>query len=112
MANRKRPPSPRQVELARTDIRLIRAQQTADTPYMNWRNDAKCRNEDPEIFFPSDAAPVAKPLRVCAGCGVRPWCLADALDSRDLIGIRGGTTEDERRPMLVAWARLAKQVAS
>lgn len=101
MATRKRPPTARQVELARTDIRLIRAQQT--TPRFNWRDDAKCRTEDPELFYPTDAAPVAKPLRVCAACPVRTWCLADALDSKDQFGIRGGTTEDERRPMFIAW---------
>lgn len=104
MVTRKRPPSARQVELARTDIRLLRARQTADTPYMNWRNDAKCRDEDPDLFFPFDADPVAKPLRICAECPVRSWCLADALESKDQFGIRGGTTEDERRPMFIAWS--------
>jgi WhiB family redox-sensing transcriptional regulator len=49
---------------------------------------------------------VAEAKAVCAGCPVRPECLAFALQ-RDLHGIWGATTEDERRLMRRADRRVA-----
>jgi WhiB family redox-sensing transcriptional regulator len=43
---------------------------------------------------------------VCAGCPVRSACLVFALE-RDLEGVWGGTTEDERRALRAADRRVA-----
>ena len=71
-----------------------------------WRQHAAClptkhRPVDPEIFFPEpdemDRIRAAK--AVCAQCPVRRVCLDAALENRDRLGIRGGLTEQERRPL-------------
>jgi WhiB family transcriptional regulator, redox-sensing transcriptional regulator len=71
---------------------------------MDWRAEAACMNEDPELFFPIgttgpavDQAHEAK--RVCARCVVREPCLEFALDTRQDAGVWGGLTEDERRSL-------------
>jgi len=35
---------------------------------------------------------------ICADCPVRQQCLAFALDTRQVHGVWGGMSEDERRP--------------
>lgn len=65
---------------------------------MSWRNDAKCRGLDPDMFYPR---PNEKPLelaakRVCAQCDVREECLAYATVFES-DGIWGGMTDAERR---------------
>jgi WhiB family transcriptional regulator, redox-sensing transcriptional regulator len=66
-----------------------------------WRSVAACRSADPDLFFPiSDSGPAleqaAKAKAICAGCRVRPECLAFALRTGQVHGIWGGTTEHER----------------
>jgi len=68
----------------------------------DWRSAAACRDTDPDLFFPVsgsgrslDQAEQAK--AVCAGCPVRPSCLAFALRTGQPHGIWGGLTEEERR---------------
>jgi WhiB family redox-sensing transcriptional regulator len=71
---------------------------------VDWRRDAACRDEDPELFFPIgttgpaiDQANAAK--RVCARCDVREECLEFALASNQDAGVWGGLTEEERRSL-------------
>jgi WhiB family redox-sensing transcriptional regulator len=76
-----------------------------------WMLAAGCRDSDPELFFPvSEVGPgarqVAEARAVCAGCPVQVECLAFALE-RDLVGVWGATTEDERRLMRRADRRVA-----
>jgi len=66
----------------------------------DWRDDAACRNADPELFFPdgdsrSRRAQVKMAKLICRGCPVSATCLSWALDSGQ-AGIWGGLTEDER----------------
>jgi WhiB family redox-sensing transcriptional regulator len=70
----------------------------------DWRDEAACRNADPELFFPiGNAGPPLLQLdrakQVCAGCTVRTPCLEWALASGQEAGVWGGTTEDERRTL-------------
>ncbi|MBV2353038.1 WhiB family transcriptional regulator [Streptomyces sp. J2-1] len=70
----------------------------------NWRDDAACRHEDPDLFFPvGTTGPAHVQARqakgVCAGCPVREQCLDWALDTGQSIGVWGGTTENERRAL-------------
>jgi WhiB family redox-sensing transcriptional regulator len=62
----------------------------------DWRSRAACRGADPDLFFPLGSNREA--IAICAGCPVREDCLDEALEKGDL-GIRGGTTETERRLM-------------
>jgi WhiB family redox-sensing transcriptional regulator len=69
---------------------------------VSWQQEAACRTEDPELFFPVGQSGPAKfqerqAKEVCARCPVQQSCLRDALDAGDLSGVWGGATEDERR---------------
>ncbi|MER7918238.1 MULTISPECIES: WhiB family transcriptional regulator [unclassified Streptomyces] len=68
----------------------------------NWREQAACRHEDPDLFFPIGSTGPAQvqaeqAKMVCEGCPVRQQCLDWALDTGQGIGVWGGTTEVERR---------------
>ncbi|MTD58412.1 WhiB family transcriptional regulator [Amycolatopsis pithecellobii] len=70
----------------------------------DWQEEAACRDEDPELFFPvSERGPgarqVAQAKAVCARCPVRAECLQYALDAGLDHGIFGGTTDAERRKL-------------
>jgi hypothetical protein len=69
-----------------------------------WRQRAKCRDADPDMFFPepSDAATALAAVAVCRSCLVTEKCLADALHTGERDGIRGGLTPRQRRPLLTA----------
>lgn len=69
---------------------------------MDWREEAACKDLDPELFFPSTGAGevaelVALAKSVCANCTVRDECLRFAVRSKQEFGIWGGMTEEERR---------------
>ena len=68
----------------------------------SWRQLARCRGVDPEVFYPvsddEDAADEAK--SICALCPVRETCLEYALTAREKEGVWGGLTERERRRIL------------
>lgn len=72
---------------------------------MNWRYEAACREEDPELFFPVSGsgpgrAQTGEAKAVCLRCPVTAHCLEWALAAGRLDGIWGGTTEEERRRIL------------
>ena len=72
------------------------------TVQLNWRDDAACRDADPELFFPvGTAGPALRQIRdarrICRGCPAQAPCLAWALDHGITDGVWGGTTEDQRR---------------
>ncbi|PIE32047.1 MAG: WhiB family transcriptional regulator [Ilumatobacter coccineus] len=67
-----------------------------------WRDDALCRNTDPELFFPVGRTGTAlisidHAKQVCSECGVVQACLDFALDTNQDSGVWGGLSEDERR---------------
>jgi WhiB family transcriptional regulator, redox-sensing transcriptional regulator len=71
----------------------------------DWRGRGACLSADPELFFPlSSAGPSVEQLHqaktVCAGCQVRAECLEFALATRQVHGVWGGTSEDERQQFL------------
>ncbi len=70
----------------------------------DWRAQAACRDEDPELFFPvgnTGAAlkQIEEAKAVCRTCPVIDQCLKWALDTNQDSGIWGGLTEDERRAL-------------
>ena len=67
----------------------------------DWRDRARCREEDPELFFPvgtGDPAKVqiAAAKKICAQCPVVEPCLTWALDNGQ-TGVWGGTSDEERQ---------------
>ncbi|MFI8916523.1 WhiB family transcriptional regulator [Streptomyces sp. NPDC053513] len=71
---------------------------------MDWRHNAVCREEDPDLFFPvGNTGPallqIAEAKAVCCRCPVMQACLRWALESGQDDGVWGGLSEDERRAM-------------
>ena len=74
------------------------------TVHMNWREDAACRDADPELFFPvGTTGPALRQIReakrICRGCPAQAPCLAWALHQGVTDGVWGGTTEEQRRAL-------------
>ncbi|MFD0261557.1 WhiB family transcriptional regulator [Kitasatospora indigofera] len=71
---------------------------------MDWRDRARCRDLDPELFFPlGNTGPALRQAEeakaVCHRCPVRERCLAWAVETGQEAGVWGGTGEDERRAL-------------
>lgn len=71
---------------------------------MDWRHDAACRDEDPELFFPiGNVGPALMQIdeakRVCRSCTVVDSCLQWSLDTCQESGVWGGLSEDDRQVM-------------
>src|SRR6266536_1082482 len=69
---------------------------------MDWRHRARCRDVDPELFFPVGTtgpaeAQVQAAKAICALCPVREECLQWALDTAQDAGVWGGLSEEVRR---------------
>jgi WhiB family redox-sensing transcriptional regulator len=89
--------------------------QPADGEY--WRAFAACASADPELFFPVSASAsnlpqVAEAKAVCGSCPVRRQCLAYATQTRQLHGIWGGMTEEERYSLVRAARQSARVPAN
>jgi WhiB family redox-sensing transcriptional regulator len=71
---------------------------------MEWVYRARCKDEDPELFFPVGAAgpsvlQVEMAKAICRLCEVRDECLEWALSTGQDAGVWGGLSEDERRAL-------------
>lgn len=67
----------------------------------NWHARAACRDEDPELFFPTGTSGFAlmqanEAKTVCARCPVAATCLETALARNEKWGVFGGMDENER----------------
>jgi WhiB family redox-sensing transcriptional regulator len=83
----------------------------------DWRSRGACLNADPDVFFPisvagASATQVRMARAICAGCPVRSDCTSFALDNREITGIWGGTTDEERKKLRRARARAASASAA
>jgi WhiB family redox-sensing transcriptional regulator len=84
---------------------------------MDWRHNAVCREEDPELFFPiGNTGPsllqIEEAKAVCRRCPVLDQCLQWAFESGQDHGVWGGLSEDERRAMKRRAARKRARQAS
>ena len=79
---------------------------TADR-HAQWRDEAACRDMDPEVFFTPDEASREAAFDTCRRCPVRQPCLEHALMARELHGIWGGTDENQRQRLLRSGRRAA-----
>ncbi len=81
----------------------IRASSLAlGTADYTWRDEAICRETDPDLFFPIGTTGQAllqidRAKQVCNECTVQVSCLEFALETNQDSGIWGGTSEEERR---------------
>ena len=71
---------------------------------MDWRFQAACREEDPELFFPvGNTGPallqIEEAKSLCRICPVMERCRQWAFDSGQDAGVWGGLSEDERRTL-------------
>ncbi len=71
---------------------------------MDWRSQAACLNEDPELFFPiGNTGPailqVKRAKAVCDSCVVEEVCLQWAMAKNQDSGVWGGMSEEERRSL-------------
>lgn len=61
-----------------------------------WMNKARCREVDPELFYPEKMganaihAAYRKAVSICANCEVRAECYQFAYDNDEQFGIWGG----------------------
>ena len=83
---------------------------------MDWRHAARCRDEDPELFFPiGNTGPALLQIEdaktVCRTCTVTEDCLTWALESGQDAGVWGGLSEDERRALKRRGARARARTA-
>jgi WhiB family redox-sensing transcriptional regulator len=78
----------------------------------SWRLEAGCRWVDPDLFFPISVSgrggeQADRAREVCARCPVRSECLGFALRTRQMHGVWGGTTAEERYLLLLEAALIA-----
>ena len=71
---------------------------------MDWRFQAACRVEEPELFFPVGTkgpalVQLARAKSVCRRCPVLIQCRSWAMTTGQAAGVWGGMSEDERRAM-------------
>jgi WhiB family redox-sensing transcriptional regulator len=92
----------------------------------DWRQQAACRQADPELFFPTERSggythQVTRAKEICAGCQVRQPCLDTALHGpqahNDQHGIFAGTTAKQRstlrgRPSMALGTRFLQDRAA
>lgn len=78
---------------------------TATAKPGDWWQLADCQSADPDLFFPISSVGMAlsdleRAKAVCRSCQVRLNCLEYALQTRQMHGVWGGKSEDERRALL------------
>ena len=77
---------------------------------MQWLNQSRCLNEDPELFFPvGNTGPAVDQIEqaksVCRQCTVTAECLEYAIKENQDTGVWGGLSEDERKSLKRKYAR-------
>jgi WhiB family redox-sensing transcriptional regulator len=70
--------------------------------HQSWRDAGRCRDKDPDLFYPVgkgraalEQAELAKAF--CRACASREPCLAYALATAQEMGVWGGTSPEDRR---------------
>lgn len=85
------------------------APNTLDTR-QSWASRGLCQGYDLDVFFTESKSGMKRAKQICAGCPVRPECLAEALraenDSR--FGVSGGLTASERSRLVKSRAEPAE----
>jgi WhiB family redox-sensing transcriptional regulator len=101
-----RSPSEANIRAAADDSRFVAA--VDRVPALEGRDRAACRNEDVNVFYDDVRLQTSTVELFCDACPVVTDCLASALLGNERLGVWGGTTEVERKPMLTAAYRRRK----
>lgn len=65
--------------------------------HLAWMEDAACRDEDPDLFFPDRGEATGPAKAICFACPVWDHCFEFGLYQK--FGIWAGTSERERRQL-------------
>ena len=68
----------------------------------DWREQAECKDDPiPDLWFvpPGDRHGIAAAKAICHRCPVAAECLAEAMANPSIVGVWGGTTENQRGRM-------------
>ncbi len=75
-----------------------RLQESADiNRYAAFDDQARCRDADPEVFFPDVGGDVGPVKKICADCPVITECFDAAVTHGERFGVFGGSSENDRR---------------
>lgn len=82
----------------------------------DWREEAACRDTDPDLFFPIGTTGAAleqidSAKSVCHSCPAQEACLEFALATNQESGVWGGTSEEDRRKLRKAWLASQRRAA-
>jgi hypothetical protein len=77
---------------------------TEAAPRDTWMKYGRCRETDPDLFFPEGrggavTTALKQAKKVCGTCPVRALCLDWAVTTGQTAGVWGGLDEDERLPL-------------
>ncbi|MFN2590925.1 MAG: WhiB family transcriptional regulator [Actinomycetota bacterium] len=64
---------------------------------MYWRNEARCRELDPDLFFAAGSRSERRAKAICSRCPVASECLAFAIETGVDAGVWGGLSSRERK---------------
>ncbi len=97
----------------KSDVSILASSLALGSADYTWRDQAMCRDTDPELFFPIGTTgqallQIAKAKSVCCQCPVTVECLEFALETNQDTGIWGGNSEEERRQMRRTAAQQAR----
>jgi WhiB family transcriptional regulator, redox-sensing transcriptional regulator len=72
---------------------------------VDWHEAGSCRDSDPNLFYPIGRGRAAleqteEAKAICRTCPSREPCLDFAVTSRQMLGIWGGTSAEERRQLI------------
>jgi WhiB family redox-sensing transcriptional regulator len=59
-----------------------------------------CKGLNPGLFYSYNELDIEVAKQICKRCSVSAECLAYALKTKEIFGVWGGTSENERRRML------------
>ncbi|MEV1081923.1 WhiB family transcriptional regulator [Streptomyces sp. NPDC050211] len=115
----------RLVEAARQGNWSPLIEESKKAPGKHWAEDARCSNQDIEIFVPVWDGPredpdlvkhklgtdLNRPRNLCASCplAVAARCLVESLRDDDEYGIRAGLLASERSALRAAWQQRANE---
>jgi WhiB family redox-sensing transcriptional regulator len=90
---------------------------THDWDAEDWRENAACRDTDPDLFFPvGTTGPALVQIEaakaVCRQCPSMEACLEFALATNQEAGVWGATSEEERRVLRKHWLARQRRRAS
>lgn len=72
---------------------------------VDWSERAACKNAPAHLFFPERGETANPAKAICHSCPVIAECLNYAIANNEGLGIWGGHSERERRPLRAAWVR-------